>query len=66
MKQASKVGLPLMRHLVLEFQSDQKVFDIVDQFMYGSELMVAPVLEPRTFERMVYFPKVFKLIIISS
>ena len=59
MKQASKVGLPLMRPLTLEFQSDQKVYDIIDQFMYGSELMVAPVLDAKTFDRMVYFPKVY-------
>jgi hypothetical protein len=26
--------------------------------MYGSELMVAPVLEQKTFDRLVYFPKV--------
>jgi len=34
-----------MRPLVMEFSNDRKVFDITDQYMFGSALMVAPVLQ---------------------
>lgn len=34
-----------MRPLVMEFTNDRKVFDINDQYMFGSALMVAPVLQ---------------------
>lgn len=58
MNNAAKQGLPLMRPMFLEFQNDPKTFDIIDQFMYGSELLVAPILEKNSFEREIYFPRV--------
>lgn len=60
MTQAYQYGLPLMRALVIEFQQDTNVVDIIDQFMFGSDLMIAPVLDPNTFSRKVYFPKVLQ------
>lgn len=34
-----------IRPLVMEFSNDRKVYDITDQYMFGSALMVAPVLK---------------------
>ncbi len=49
-------GLPLMRHLVLEYPSDPVCRLIEDQFLLGS-LLVAPVLEANRRSRTVYLPE---------
>ncbi|KQS56513.1 alpha-xylosidase [Brevundimonas sp. Leaf363] len=46
----------MMRGLIMDFPGDVKVRDINDQYMFGRELMVAPVHEYRSRERSVYFP----------
>ena len=43
-KIACDTGMPMVRHMVLEYQNDSKVADIDDQFMYGDALLVAPIL----------------------
>ena len=41
---ACDTGMPMIRHMILEYQNDQNVADIDDQFMYGDGLLVAPIL----------------------
>ena len=41
---ACDTGMPIVRHMILEYQDDANVTDISDQFMYGDSLMVAPIL----------------------
>lgn len=53
---AAKNGLPLMRPLVLEFEADRNVRDISDQFMFGEDLMLAPILKEGEVKRDIYFP----------
>ena len=55
-KDACKSGLPLMRHLILEFPEDENVFNIEDEYMLGENFLVAPVLD-KTFSRDVYLPE---------
>jgi alpha-glucosidase len=57
MQQASETGLPALRPLFLEFPADDRTWDQDDQFMFGSELIVAPVLRPAERNRGVYLPK---------
>jgi alpha-glucosidase len=45
-----------MRPLVLGHQSDPRVASLDDQFKLGSDLLVAPVLEPGISGRSVYLP----------
>ncbi|MEX2600667.1 MAG: TIM-barrel domain-containing protein [Balneolaceae bacterium] len=52
-----ETGIPLMRALVLEYQDDENVYDIGDQYMFGSNLMIAPVTTKGAQTRVVYFPK---------
>ena len=56
MQQASETGLPAMRPLFLEFPSDGRTWDQDDQFMFGSDLVVAPVLRAGDRQRTVYLP----------
>jgi len=48
-------GLPLLRHLVVDYQSDPTVHAIEDQFLCGDRLLVAPILNEEK-ERSLYLP----------
>ena len=50
-------GLPIMRPLMLHYQNDHKTYEINDQFLFGENIMVAPVLEQGKQARMIYLPK---------
>lgn len=54
---AVKNNLPLMVPLVFEFPDDLEAIDVNDQFIFISEYLVAPILEPNKTEREVYLPK---------
>jgi alpha-D-xyloside xylohydrolase len=57
MEAATKVGLGLMRPLFVEFPEDGKCWDVDDAFMFGTDLLVAPVLTMGARERRVYLPE---------
>ena len=50
-------GLPVMRPLVLEYEKDVNTHNMNDEFMIGSELLVAPVIEQGAMKRLVYLPE---------
>lgn len=54
---ASCTGLPVMRPLVLEYPEDENMHNLSDQFLYGENIMVAPVYRPDTYKRCVYLPE---------
>lgn len=56
MRQAHEHGTPVMRGLFLEFPDDPACWDVDDQFLLGSDLLVAPVLEAGVRRRAVYLP----------
>jgi alpha-glucosidase (family GH31 glycosyl hydrolase) len=49
-------GMPLMRALVLDYQDDVNVYDITDQYLLGSSLLVCPVTQKGAATRVVYLP----------
>jgi len=55
-KIACESGMPPVRHLVLKYPNDEKVYDMIDEFLLGDGLLVAPILTKDTFERDVYLP----------
>ncbi|HWD91826.1 MAG TPA: glycoside hydrolase family 31 protein [Verrucomicrobiae bacterium] len=57
MQQASETGLPAMRPLFLEFPEDRSVTGMDDEFLFGSDLLVAPVLVEDATARDVYLPQ---------
>ena len=57
MQQAHENGTPLLRAMFYEFPSDPACCDMKDQYMFGEKYLVAPVMQPGTRSRSVYFPK---------
>jgi alpha-glucosidase len=57
MQQASETGLPAMRPLFLEYPDDPATATLDDQFLFGSDLLVAPVLWECVTQRVVYLPR---------
>ena len=47
----------MMRGLVMDFNGDDNVLDIKDQWMFGPALMACPVGEYQKYSRNVYLPK---------
>jgi len=52
-----KTGEPIMRALVLDYQDDENVYEIGDQYLFGHSLMVCPVTTKGAQTRTVYFPQ---------
>lgn len=57
MKEASENGSPLLRTMFYEFPEDEICWGLSDQYMFGDEYLVAPILSAETYEREVYLPK---------
>ena len=52
-----ETGMPVMRHLALNYPKDHRATGIEDQFMFGPSLLVSPVLKPGATSRSLYLPK---------
>jgi alpha-D-xyloside xylohydrolase len=55
-EESSRTGLPILRHLALEFPDDPAVINIDDEYLLGPAVLVAPVMENGARERLVYLP----------
>jgi alpha-D-xyloside xylohydrolase len=53
---AAKTGLPLMRALVLNYQDDPHARASQDEYLFGPDFLVAPVIDAGT-QRAVYLPE---------
>ncbi len=54
--EASEEGLPLQRPLFLHHEDDPRTYTEQTQYMFGRDLLVAPVLEAGVSARSVYLP----------
>jgi alpha-D-xyloside xylohydrolase len=54
---ASENGTPVMRPLFFDFPEDEKCYTIEDQYMFGPDILVAPVLEAGAVSRQIYLPE---------
>lgn len=66
MAEAHESGTPVMRSLFFEFPDDARAWDIDDQYMFGPDVLVAPVLEPGVSTRAVYLPQGTEWIEVST
>jgi alpha-glucosidase len=60
MEHSSQRGWPLVRPMALHYPDDEKAWTIVDQFMLGDQILVAPTLAPCADEkcrRELYLPE---------
>lgn len=56
MQRASDTGAPVMRPLFFDFSQDKTAWEVEDCYMFGPDLLVAPVMEAGAKERRVYLP----------
>ncbi len=56
MRIAHEKGIPPMRPLFVDFADDPACYSIEDEYMFGPDILVAPVLEAQVRSRRVYLP----------
>ena len=56
MREAHETGAPVMRPLFYEFPQDKAAWQVEDCYMFGPDLLVAPVMEPGVTQRRIYLP----------
>ena len=57
MTAAHEKGTPVMRPLFYDFPEDAKAWETEDQYMFGPDVLVAPVLYAEQRKRQVYLPE---------
>lgn len=57
MQEAHEKGTPVMRTLFYMYPDDPMCWDIEDEYLYGPNVLVAPILYAGQFSRSVYLPK---------
>ena len=57
MAQAHEKGTPVMRTMFYAFPQDKPCWQVEDQYMFGDDYLVAPVLYPGVTTRRVYLPE---------
>lgn len=55
--ESEQTGVPVVRPLVMEYPKDEKTYQCSDQFLLGSQLLIAPILRPGQTHRAVYLPE---------
>jgi alpha-glucosidase len=56
MRESSESGLPAFRPLLLEYPEDPRTYNLNQQFLFGRDLLVAPVLREAVREQELYLP----------
>ncbi len=56
-KDCTERGLPMVRALFVEFPHDKGAWRVEDEYMFGSQILVAPILEDNSTQREVYLPE---------
>lgn len=57
MEDAHKKGNPVMRPLFYDFPEDETAWEIEDAYMFGPDVLVAPIMHEGMDKRKVYLPK---------
>jgi alpha-D-xyloside xylohydrolase len=54
---ASQNGWPVMKAMFLNYPDEPATWNLEDQFLFGEDMLIAPLMEENTSSRNVYLPK---------
>lgn len=54
---AEQSGKPIMRPMFFDFYEDEVCYTLEDQYMYGEDILFAPIVNQGQTDRQVYLPK---------
>jgi alpha-glucosidase len=54
--EAAESGLPVQRPLFLHYEDDRQTYEIQDCYLYGADMLVAPVWKAGETQRSLYLP----------
>jgi len=54
---SSETGCPIQRPLIYDYQNDVTVYDINDEYLFGENMLIAPICKPAQTSRNVYLPQ---------
>ena len=57
MREAHETGCPVIRPLFFDFPADARAWEVQDAFMFGPDLLAAPVCHAGETSRRVYLPE---------
>ncbi len=57
MEEAHEKGTPLVRPMFYVYHNEKEAYEAEDQYMFGGELLVAPITEEGAVERTMWFPE---------
>lgn len=56
-KENSMTGVPVQRPLFLHYENDEKAYDIQFEYLFGKDMLIAPVYESEKTSWQVYLPE---------
>lgn len=56
-KENSMTGVPVQRPLFLHYENDEKAYDIQFEYLFGKDMLIAPVYESEQTSWQVYLPE---------
>jgi alpha-D-xyloside xylohydrolase len=57
MNKAKETGVSIMRPLFMEYPVDEECYAIEDEYLFGEDILFAPITEKGVRDRMVYLPE---------
>ncbi len=57
MAEAHEKGTPVMRTLFYQFPKDKTAWEVDDEYMFGGDILVAPIMQKGVREKTIYLPK---------
>jgi len=54
---ATETGAPIMRPMFWDYHEDERCYELEDQYMFGEDILFAPIVDEGATERSVYLPK---------
>jgi alpha-glucosidase len=55
-RQGSELGYPVQRPIFMHYEKDKFVYDLQYEYLFGSDVLIKPVLEPGKITQKVYLP----------